>query len=441
MSLDQPDKLSSSDAPTRTAAGDEIAPGRRARPKVWPAETGESFDTFSTPSEAAETGADPIPGPEPAVFGGINPDQDETEELNEPLGTPLEEAVRGNELIPEAPRIEWYRVIRSTWFLLASMIILLVGGTFVVWLTIPTETYVQTSIRFNQYDRLTEEEKHDLQLEMSQMVRTFPLRKTAWEVLQKKSPNVTAGFLNSGLTFHRVDAITWLPDGTLRLRVMSTEPGDDITRLAALVDAFHKEMVKRDAKLDQYKSELEQQKTTLARQQQQDQALKGEIDSLLPEAQEYSDRKQAMQAMERYLELADESNPLRLVARQNLEQLMRQVSEARELSVQRDTKLGERVTLLKEIDATQQEIARLARAIDVFVFASPPNDKALTVYDTRGTQKLIMRGMWVLIILSFGGLVVSLHLIDARAAEALRRERRELLKKSKLAAKTAATAS
>ena len=63
-----------------------------------------------------------------------------------------------------------------------------------------------------------------------------------------------------------------------------------------------------------------------------------------------------MQAMERFLEVADESNPLRLVARQNLTQLTVQVSDTRQLSLQRDDLTARRIGVQKSSAATDKEI-------------------------------------------------------------------------------------
>lgn len=424
MSSVEPDKLGST--ATQGASGQP----RRPRPLVWPAETGDSLDTFATPSEAAPPTDVVLEGPEPAVFGGLNPDQPEGDEQNDPLGTPLEEAVRGNELLPEPPHIEWARVIRSSWFLLTSMIVLLIGGSIVIWLTVPTETWVETSITFNQYTRLTEDEALDLQLEMKGIVQTTPLRTTAKEVLTRRSPDVKrAGFLDNPHLFFRTGALTWNDDGQMRLRVDSNDPSSDIVRLSALVEAFHIEMLARNKNLENLKRDLAEQQALLQENQRRSESLTQESDALKPDGERYFDLKERMQSLERYLQFEDESNPLRLTARLNLAQMVEEAAKSREASVRRDGLMTTRDAVDKQTVAILGEIARLERKIEVFAFASPPDPKNLTVHDTRGIQKYIMRGWWIMVIVGYGALVAGLHIIDAREAERARQERRELLRR------------
>lgn len=440
MSVEQTDKLSSD----MTGPGAQVVrPPRRPRAAVWPLDTGVSEDTFATPSQVATGEVDPesLAGPEPAVFGGANPAaqddaqaldggdvaSEDAEAISEPLGTALDDAVRGDELIPDAPKIDYARIAKSTPFLLSAMVGVLVIATYVIRMAVPTQTYVQTTVHFNNYTKLNELEVADLQVELNKLLRTYPLRAEAWQILQKKSPGIAPGFLNSGLTFHRLDAISWDDAGTVSLRIDSEDPGSDLTRLSAITEAFYSQLSGRAAKLDEYKSQLKGQQNAIFALQAQDGELKGRIDQLLPDAQRYIDLKQAMQAMERYLELADMSNPLRLVARQNLSRLVRQVNDAREVSVKRDDLLAQRVDVQKRIQTVSTELARLQRSIDVFVYPDAPDPKGLSMHDTRPHQRWILRMSWIAIVMIFAGIISIIHTLDNRAAERHRRERRELL--------------
>lgn len=444
MSLDQQDNLA--ETPDELAVAEARPRRRRLLPRIWPFYTGTSVDTFATPSEPATGEIDPqsLLGPEPAVFGGINPplqseaasaaSAGEGAEVTEPLGTTLDESVRGNELLADVPRIDIKRILRSTPFLLCAMIACLVGSTLFIRMAVPTETYVQTSVSFANYEKLNEQEIEELQIEISRLLRTYPLRQQAWDLLQKRSPDVPPGFLASGLTFHRLNAISWLPDGTIRLRVDSQDPTTDITRLSAVTDAFYKELEARTVKLEEYKASLAEQQKMLQENLQRDEFLKAQIDALLPDAQRYMDLKQDMQALERYVELADESNPLRLVARHALSRIALQVADARELSLKRDDLITERVAVQSARQKIEEEIARLQRAIEVWVYPKPRSDKHLVIHDTRDRQKMIVRTTWISIIVAFAGIFALIHFFESRAAERQRRERREMLKRQAQAA-------
>ena len=436
MATEQIDKLGQSQAPK--VPDTPRRRGRaRVRGKVWPMDTGASDDTFATPSEAnaGEIDADSFAGSEPAVFGGLNPSTDEqapaAEPVSEPLGTALDQSVGGNDLLPDAPKINFGRLVRSTSFLLGGMVAILIGSTMFIRMAVPTETYVQTSVKFTNYGKLNEIEVHDLQNEMNTVLRTYPLRQQAWDLLQKRSPGVNPGFLLSGLTFHRLDAITWDNLGVLRLRVESNDPGDDITRLSAISDSFYNFLQGRQTKLVDYKAELDAQSKRRDQQLARDAELRLKIDDLLPDAQHYLELKQAMQGIERYLELSDESNPLRFVARQNLLRLSGQVGDARLLSLQRDDLVSERMVVQKKSDAVAEEITRLDRVIEVFAYPEPPDPSALLIYDTRGHQTWILRAAWVVIVALFGGLAAYLNITDHFAKDRHRRSRRDLLQRKK----------
>ena len=409
------------------------------RGEVWPMDTGASADTFATPSEAAAGGidADSLAGPEPAVFGGLNPSADEpvpaAEPVSEPLGMALDESVAGNDLLPEAPSINFGKLFRSTSFLLGGMVATLIGSTMFVRMAVPTETYVQTAVKFTNFGKLNEIEIQDLQTEMNTALRTYPLRQQAWDLLQTRSPGVVPGFLLSGLTFHRLDAITWDNLGVLRLRVESNDPAEDITRLSAVSDAFYNHLQGRQSKLVGYKAELAAQAKLRDQQLARDAELRLKIDDLLPDAQHYMDLKQAMQGIERYLELSDESNPMRFVARQNLLRLSGQVGDARLLSLQRDGLVSERMAVQKKSEVVAEEITRLNRVIEVFAYPEPPDPSALLIYDTRGHQTWILRAVWFAVIALFGGLAAFLHITDHFAKERNRRSRRDMLQRKKAA--------
>ena len=310
-----------------------------------------------------------LTGPEPTVFGGVNPDAPSAalidpdappvEQTNAgQIGGALDESVAVGDLLADVPRIDYLGIIRSTPFLLGAMVACLIAATFVIRLVVQTETYVQTSVRFNNYTRLDEQEQGELQIAINRLLRTYPLRQQAWQILQKKAPELQPGFLNSGLTFHRLDSIEWFPEGIVLMRVDSEEPAADLIRVQAFNEAFYQQMDDRNQQRDEYRDtlkQLEQQQIELA---QDDQKLKKRIDDLLPEAQRYADLKQSMQAMERYVEVADESNPLRLVARQNLMRLTLQVADARQLSLQRDDLMARHIALQKKTAKRSRRSAR-----------------------------------------------------------------------------------
>ena len=411
----------------------------RSRGAVWPMDTGASDDTFATPSEAAAGGIDPdsFASPEPAVFGGINPASSaepvpahaEAAPAAEPLGNSLDESVNSRDLLASAPRINFARLLRSTYFLFGGLIACLIGSTLLIRMVVPTETYVQTSVKFKNYDRLNEVEIQYLQTEMNNVLRTYPLRQQAWDMLQKKSPGVLPGFLASGLTFHRLDAIAWDPLGIIFLRIESDDPASDITRLSAITDAFYNHLYERLAKLDEFKAALAAQTTLHDQQSDRDTQLRLKIDELLPHAQRYLELKQAMQGIERYLELSDESNPLRFVAKENLIRLSGQVSAARLLSVQRDDLITERISLQKTSETVTEESSRLNRAIEVFAYPEAPKPASLLIHDTRDHQSFILRSVWFSLIALFAGIMAFFHITDHLAKERHRRDRRDLLQR------------
>jgi hypothetical protein len=244
------------------------------------------------------------------------------------------------------------------------------------------------------------------------LVRTYPVRAEAWEVLQKRNQGLPPGFLNSGLTFHRTDALVWDPSGTLRVRIDSDDPANDVPRLGALLEAFDHQAQARNQRRDDNRRQLadvQQQQLELLKK---DAELKARIDESLPAAQRYMDLKAALQATQRYLELADDSNPLRLVARQNLGRLTAQVTDARGIAIERDDDLAARVGVQKGIDEATTTAARLRKEIETFAYPEPPDMKAIRVFDTRAHRTAMMNGAWVGLILLFGGTVAFLRYQD-----------------------------
>ncbi|GEM_PF-5040306 len=402
-----------------------------------------SIDTFAVPSEQPlERNEDParvMSGPEPTIFGGVNPAtaSGAVDDPNAPpvertvaeqIGGALDEAVQTGDLLADVPRIDYVRIIRSTPFLLCAMLASLVAATVIIRLGVQTQTYVQTSVHFNNYTKLTEVEQADLQVKINGLLRTLPLRKLAWEILQKKAPDLKIGFLDSGLIFHRLDSITWFPEGTVQLRIESDDPASDVIRVRAVSESFYQQMEKRNKERETYQDSLKELQDQQAELTRKDAALKKQIDELTPKAEPYDQLKQSMQAMERFLEVADESNPLRLVARQNLTQLTVQVSDTRQLSLQRDDLTARRIGVQKSSAATDKEIKDKQRQIELFPWPDPPDAKTLFVHDTRPFQSTVLRIAWISVIIFFGGAILVIHLQDQRTAETARRERREKLK-------------
>ena len=332
------------------------------------------------------------------------------------------------DLLSDVPRIDYVRIIRSTPFLLCAMLASLLAATVIIRLVVQTQTYVQTSVRFNNYTKLTEEEQAALQLEINGLLRTLPLRKQAWEILQKKAPDLKSGFLDNSLIFHRLDSITWFPDGKVQLRVDTDDPASDLIRVRAVSESFYGLMDDRNEQKDKYRGELTDLEKKQTRLAQDDAKLGKQVEALLPEAERYADLKQSMQAMDRFLEVADESNPLRLVARQNLTQLSVQVADTRRLSLQRDDLTARRIAVQKSSTETAAAIKDKQRQVELFPWPDPPDAKTLFVHDTRPFQTTVLRIAWISIIVFFGGAILVIHVQDQRAAEAARRERREKLK-------------
>lgn len=391
----------------------------------------ESVDTFAI----AEPGQEPMVGGEPPVFGGVNPalagsaaldgSTDADGLLLGAMTSPLEEQLRAGELLGDAPQINIRAIVSSTPFLVALLIVTLIAATVFIRASIRTETYVHTNIRFVNFEKLDDEGRQELELEINKLLRTYPVRAEAWELLQKRSPGLIPGFLNSGLTFHRLDSLLWDPNGTLRLRVDSEDPANDIARVTAIVDAFYNQAQARNKRRDDFRKELADAQQRQFALLQLDADLKRRIDELLTGAQRYMDLKAALQATERYLELADESNPLRLVARQNLKRLGGQVAEARGVAIERDEKLATRVGVQKEIDDLTGSMAKLRRYIDTFCYPEAPDKKAMSIYDSRPQQKSVMRSAWVGLIAIFGGIIGYLRYQEYQEMAAEREARRE----------------
>lgn len=402
-----------------------------------------SVDAFAVPSEQPlERNEDPdrrLTGPEPAVFGGVNPetpagavtDPDAPPPeltIAEHIGGALDEAVQTGDLLDNVPKIDYVRIIRSTPFLLCAMLASLVAATVIIRLAVATETYVQTSVQFNNYTLLNDEEQANLQKDINTILRNLKLRREAWDILQKKAPDLKPGFLDNSLIFHRLDSIVWFPEGKVQLRVDSDDPAADMIRVQAMSESFYRQMDDRNQERDKYiesLKQLEQQQTELS---QEDAKLNEQIKGLSPKAEGYGDLKQSMQELERYLEVADESNPLRMVARQNQKRLRDQVQEVQQISMQRDALTARRMVVQKNADDTTKDIKDKKRQIELFPWPDPPDAKALFVRDTRPFQTIVLRVTWVSLIALFGGAIFLIHLQDQRAAEAARRERREKLK-------------
>ena len=192
-----------------------------------------SVDAFGVPSEQPlERNEDPnrvLDGPEPAVFGGVNPetpagavsdpDTPPVEHtIAEQIGGALDEAVQTGDLLDNIPKIDYVRIIRSTPFLLCAMLASLIAATAIIRLAVVTETYVQTTVHFNNYTLLNEAEQGVLQKEINMILRNQPLRteaKTILEkkILEKKAPDMKPGFLNYSLVFFRLDSIVWVARG------------------------------------------------------------------------------------------------------------------------------------------------------------------------------------------------------------------------------------
>ena len=215
---------------------------------------------------------------------------------------------------------------------------------------------------------------------------------------------MSPGFLDSGLTFHHFDSIVWEKDGHMLLRIETDDPSNDLLRLFAIAEAFDKGAQARNEQLEANRVTLRAAQTLEPQLTQRDALLKQHADDLLLDAQRYVDLKAALLGTQRYMDLAEASNPLRLVARENLRVLSAQVAQARMASEQHDELLTRRVEVQLELNALRNEIAVLHRQIDGFSYPLPPDPKTLVVVDTRDHRRTILRNTWIGIVIVFMGL-------------------------------------
>ena len=417
--------------------------GRRARPLP----NTDEIDTFATPSQPpADDTPLPLIGFEPAVFGGVNPGQHAP--LSDAPAVPVdyaaqaveataagveqtleellevEDPLTAEDILGEAPRLDLAKTIKSTPFLVVLMLVCLAGATMLIQKAIKTVTFVEMNIEFVNYSKLDEDQRRELQAGINQMLRSYPLRADAWDVLQKKDPKLSPGFLNSGLTFHRFDSLLWEKNGRINLRVDTDDPATDLLRLSSAAEAFYNMAQTRNTTLEQNKASLKTSEASQLQLLQRDAILKQQTDDLLPEAQHYIDLKAALQGTQRYLDLAEESNPLRVVARENLRTLTGEVAAARRASERRDDLVITRVQVQREISDLRQLIATLRRDIDCFSYPLPPDPKTIAIVDTRDRRQNVLRGAWAGIILCFAGIFAGLRYGQSRSADLQRRERR-----------------
>lgn len=455
MATDDQDKLGSE--PADEGAGGEGAPvpdARKSRTR-WsqrPPSERPPVQEVEEPIPQIPPAADqdgqtievtPLIGPEPPVFGGVDPrathadlaQPEATGEGQEPAEGGVEqiadalsadEGLKADDLLGQAPRINFGRVFRSTPFLLIMMIVSLVLGTMLVQSLVQTITYVHMVVRFANYEKLDELGREDLQLEINKLLRSYPLRAEAWKLLQARQTDkkLAPGFLNDSLIFHRLDALIWGNDGTLQLRVDCEDPATDLLRLNAVAEAFYKMAQDRNIGLEANRKKLKSDEGQQVELLRKDAALKGQAEELFSDAQRYVDVKAALGGTQRYLDLADEGNPLRLVARENLRRLTEQVTRTRQASEKRDEVLNQRVELQRQEREVQTEIDSLRRAIDSFSYPERPDSRSITVHDTRPHRQAILQWVWIGIIGAYLGLYALIHFVETHSAELKRRERR-----------------
>jgi hypothetical protein len=375
----------------------------------------------------------PLMGSEPAVFGGLNLDAgwvgDELTDgeavMMEVTAAAMEEnELRLVDLLGDVPQINVKAVMTSSTFLLSLLVVLLIAATVFIQASVGAETYVYTTVRFVNYDKLDEPARQELRHEINRLMRTLPVRAEAWDLLQKRRPGLIPGFLGSGLTFYRMDSLAWDRNGVLRLRVDTDDPDSDVIRLGSVVDAFYNRSLARNQRRDDSCKELADEHQKQSTLLQLDADLKKHIDEQLIGAQRYIDIKAALRATERYLQLADQSNPLRLVARQELKRLAAEVGEARGVAVERDEKVTARISVEKEIDDLAASMAQLHKNIDTFAYPEVPDQKALGVFDSRPRQKAALRGTWLGLIALFGGIIGHFRYQERQQEASEREERR-----------------
>lgn len=379
----------------------------------------QTQDSFATP-DAPEADL------EPSIFGGTNPRAASdpvpedvatapnfTDSLTDPLMS-MEEPLGVADLLIKPVNVNLTRIILSTPFLVILMLFTLAAAVRFIQTGVQAEASARATIGFSNYTKLDEVAQEELQNEIARNLRTTTLRMAAWKIVQKNSPELRAGFLNSGLTLHRLESITWLPNGNMTLTVQTEDPAGDVVRLAAFCDAFYAVAQERNAKRDQNIRDLTAGEQKQIRLFGDDTLLKQQIDGLTPEAEHYIEFKQALQATQRYVVLADENNPLRAIAMQKLAGLSQQVDSTRRFSVQRDGVLARRVELQKQVDGLRASLAQLRRAIDTFSYPKPLDPKTIRVVDTRPRRNAIIRNTCIGIGLFFASIITLVHYAELR---------------------------
>jgi hypothetical protein len=436
-------------ASAATAAGSSRRRrGQQAAPEPepeTPTEVDPTRDTFATPSEpsAQQVESAPLVGPEPAVFGGINPPssssapgttpsaqipdfplpvEPETSAIADPLD--VNEPLKPEHFLGVGADIDLWRVVRSTPFLVVALILCLVADWLLVQSWVETITFVHIPVQFSNYANLDKKAREDLWVDIETIVRSYQLRKEAWELLQKKQPDLLPGFYNTGLAFYRDSAIAWDADGKMHLRVDSDDPSTDVVRLAVFTEAFAVAAQERNKQRDMNAAKLKNDDQQLLETLQKDAALKQQIEAVDADAHRYFVIREAMQGTERFIELTDETNPLRLVARRNLMRLSTQAKAARAASEKRDELLATRAMVQRQRDDLRTEMEALRRAIDTFSSPLPADPKAITITDTRDRRTAILRNTWIGIIALYVGIFFLIHYVEHRTAETQRRERR-----------------
>ena len=227
--------------------------------------TNPAADAFATPSVGPASEPTPMSGNEPAIFGGINPP---TTYAGQPSTSPPEvmgitpsgessnedEMTTGPITRPNPYNIVRF-ILRSNTAMLLLLSCVLIIGTWAIVGTVAVETYVHVSIKMRAASLPTAQEAEVSHGEINSILRAYPLRSAAKNILSKTVPNMSPGFLDNML-FFGPDAITWTDPATLSLRFNTVQPGEDALRMGAVAQAFMQVAHARDLPLQEHQQRL-----------------------------------------------------------------------------------------------------------------------------------------------------------------------------------------
>ncbi len=219
------------------------------------AEVTVTVDAFATPSDSSNTtSTEPVAlaGPEPAIFGGVNPAPLPDRGTPEVAAADDDETTPG-QLLPAIRRTVASKILHSNVGLTIVMLLMMAGAAALVITYVEPQTYVQATVGFRNYRNLPDDDADEFQKEINALLRTYPLRLMARETLLRTASHISPGVLDSGSLFQGNRAVEWSADGhgRLALRIDSQKPADDIVRMGAALDAFARLLQERQPRLEQ----------------------------------------------------------------------------------------------------------------------------------------------------------------------------------------------